>query len=109
MLPPLPTMMQPAPTPGSGEWMRWFRSVQCGKRFDEDKPTFSTDFSLQLAQSLQNFFERHNQKNGKRADRYKRSSAPAQLKKLEPFNPFIIRGEKPEDDQSRVLRDVPPK
>jgi hypothetical protein len=31
------------------------------------------------------------------------------LKKLEPLNPFIIRGEKPEDDEYRVLRDIPPK
>jgi hypothetical protein len=102
-------MLQTVPAPGSGEWMRWFRNVQCGKRFDEDKPTFSTDYSLQLAQSLQNFFEWHNQKNGKRADRYKRSSATARLKKLEHFSPFIIRGEKPEDDEYRILRDVPPK
>jgi hypothetical protein len=106
--PILPMMLQPAPAPGSHEWMRWFRNVRCGERFDKGKPTSSTDFSLQLALSLQNFYDWHNQKNGLSAERYKRSAKKAKAP-LEPFNPFIIRGETPDKDEYRISRDLPPK
>jgi hypothetical protein len=106
--PILPIMLQPKPAPGSDKWMRWFRNIGCGKRFDEDKPTSSTDFSLQLALSLQNFYDWHNQKNGRNAERYKHSATTAKAK-LEPFNPFIIFGETPDKDEYQILRDAPPK
>lgn len=37
--------------------MRWFRNIRCGVPVDQDpaNPTQSTDFSLQLADSVQNF------------------------------------------------------
>jgi hypothetical protein len=43
--------------PGTPEWMRWFRNLKCGVAFDADQPDppQSTDFSLQLADSVQNF------------------------------------------------------
>ena len=43
----------PAFQPGSPGWMRWFRNVQCATPFD--KEATSTDYSLQLAGSVQNF------------------------------------------------------
>ncbi|HEU4693928.1 MAG TPA: hypothetical protein VFS23_36435 [Vicinamibacterales bacterium] len=47
------------PTPpmqgGSPEWMRWFRNIPAATSFDER--TYSTDFSFQVAISLQNFFD----------------------------------------------------
>jgi len=40
---------------GSPGWMRWFRNLPCGTPFNED--AHSMDFSLQLAGSLQNFYD----------------------------------------------------
>jgi hypothetical protein len=61
------------PKVGSKEWMRWFQNLHCGERFDADKPTSSTDFSLQLAASLQNFFNWRNAGSKLVADRYKQN------------------------------------
>lgn len=47
------------PTPpaqgGSPEWMKWFQNLPAGTSFDQR--TYSTDFSFQVAISLQNFFD----------------------------------------------------
>jgi hypothetical protein len=40
-------------SPGSEKWMNWFRNIQCNTPFDVQAT--STDFSLQLAASVQNF------------------------------------------------------
>lgn len=40
---------------GSPEWMRWFQNLPAATSFDER--TYSTDFSFQVAISLQNFFD----------------------------------------------------
>jgi hypothetical protein len=61
------------PPVGSTEWMRWFQNLNCGERFDKDQPTTSTDFSLQLAQSLQNYYDWRNAANKMVANRYKRN------------------------------------
>lgn len=42
--------------PGSPGWMRWFRNLPCGTPFTAEG-TVSMDFSLQLAISLQNFYD----------------------------------------------------
>ena len=63
------------PPVASKEWMRWFRNLNCGERFDNDKPTTSTDFSLQLAASLQNFYNWRNEGTKLVAARYKRNQA----------------------------------
>jgi hypothetical protein len=50
---------KPAPKPGSKEWMLWFRSVFCTTPFDPNGKTdkvLATDDSLQLAESIQNFY-----------------------------------------------------
>jgi hypothetical protein len=39
--------------PGTARWMEWFRNVQCNTPFDPRAT--STDYSLQLAASIQNF------------------------------------------------------
>lgn len=67
---PDPTMV---PAVGSKAWMTWFQNLKCGERFDTDKPTSSTDFSLQLAASLQNFFNWRNEGSKMVADRYKQN------------------------------------
>ncbi len=41
--------------PGSPEWMKWYTNLRCMTPFDEG--TVSTDSSLQMAMSLQNFYE----------------------------------------------------
>ena len=47
------------PTPpaqgGTPEWMRWFRNLPAATSSDER--TYSTDYSFQVAMSLQNFFD----------------------------------------------------
>lgn len=40
---------------GSKGWMRWFSNLKCGTSFDNPVKYQSTDFCLQLAESLQNF------------------------------------------------------
>jgi hypothetical protein len=61
------------PQVGSKAWMRWFQNLKCTERFDTDKPTSSTDFSLQLAASLQNFYNWRNAGSKLVADRYKQN------------------------------------
>lgn len=52
-----PGMVPPGPVPpsqgGSPEWMEWFQNVECGT--SRDPEAYSTDMSLQVAISLQNF------------------------------------------------------
>ena len=61
------------PTVGSTEWMRWFPNLKCGGRFDSNLPTSSTDSSLQLAASLQNFYDWRNDGSKLVAGRYKQN------------------------------------
>lgn len=42
-------------TPADKEWRRWFRDVRCATPFDQQAT--STDYSLQLAASIQNFLK----------------------------------------------------
>ncbi len=62
--PPHPTV-----TPGSKEWMRWFQNYQCGTPFD--KEAISTDFSLQMAAALANFYEWRDTQDGLYASSYR--------------------------------------
>lgn len=62
------------PAVGSKEWMRWFQNLDCGERFDPDKKTSSTDFSLQLAVSLQNYFDWKNSAGKYVAARYRQQA-----------------------------------
>ena len=84
---PLFQKKEDIPEVGSEIWMRWFQNLKCGERFDRDKPTSSTDFSLQLAASLQNFFHWRNEGSKLVADRYKKN----QEKNTNPDLVFKIR------------------
>jgi len=44
------------------EWKRWFRDVQCATPFDEQ--AISTDYSLQLSASIQQFLKARSASNG---------------------------------------------
>jgi hypothetical protein len=48
-----PLFIKGGPAVGTPGWMRWFQNEKCGVPFDKEAK--STDFSLQLAISLQNF------------------------------------------------------
>ena len=65
-----PTFQSPnnQPAPGSAEWMKWFANIPAGESFSALYPetvpelakgtsTFSTDYSLQLAIGIQNFYD----------------------------------------------------
>jgi hypothetical protein len=72
---PLTPFFQPnPPKPGSEAWMRWFRNTPCGQPFDTDAQ--STDFSLQLAMGIQNFYSWRDDQGGIYASEY-RAAAPA--------------------------------
>jgi hypothetical protein len=75
------------PEVGSKEWMRWFQNIKCGERFDSDKPTSSTDFSLQLAASLQNYYNWRDEGSKLVADRYKQN----QTRDTDPDAEYDIR------------------
>ncbi|GAA0686674.1 hypothetical protein GCM10009429_09460 [Dyella marensis] len=51
-----PTFQSNPPPVGSKEWMRWFQNEPAGWPFDPGK-ALSTDYSLQLAGGLQNFYD----------------------------------------------------
>jgi hypothetical protein len=58
------------PPVGSTTWMRWFQNLKCGERFDPDKPVTSADFSLQMSQGLQNFYDWRNAGTKWQAEQY---------------------------------------
>lgn len=49
-------------TPESAKWMDWFRNIECNQPFDQQAT--STDYSLQLALSIQNFVAAKGEENG---------------------------------------------
>ncbi|RUL75282.1 hypothetical protein [Dyella choica] len=52
-----PTFLSPARIPpvGSDRWMRWFQNIEAGVPLDAG--ALSTDYSLQLAQGIANFYD----------------------------------------------------
>ncbi len=54
--------------PGSAGWMRWFRNLKCGQPFDDN--AHSMDFSLQLAQSIQFFYNWRKEQGGQYSKNY---------------------------------------
>lgn len=75
------------PQPGSRAWMRWFRNLKCGERFDAN--AMPTDFSLQLAISLQNFHAWQNEGSKIMADRYTPKRVRARVKEPLPMAPHM--------------------
>lgn len=45
----------PPPGGGSDEWMQYYQNIECGESIDQETQ-YSTDFSFQVAISLQNYF-----------------------------------------------------
>ena len=45
----------PPPVGGSDEWMQYYQNIECGESIDQETQ-YSTDFSFQVAISLQNYF-----------------------------------------------------
>lgn len=75
------------PQPGSRAWMRWFRNIKCGERFDDN--AMPTDFSLQLAISLQDFHAWRNEGSKIMADRYTAKRVRARIKEPLPMAPHM--------------------
>lgn len=70
----MPHSALPDPKPGSVEWMAWFKNRDCSDAFD--KGLMSTDGSLQLAMSLENFRDWKENRGGKHAPEPAISDAP---------------------------------
>lgn len=76
-MPISPLFQENPPAPSSPEWMRWFQNLRCGDRFDPRKKAFPTDFSLQLAISIQNWETWLDSGTRIDADHYKRAKTRA--------------------------------
>ncbi len=74
-----PLFEEDTPPPGSDKWMHWFQNLRCGETFD--KESLATDFSLQMAISLQNFRTWQHEGTNHKADAYKATQVPARIKK----------------------------
>jgi hypothetical protein len=109
-----PLFQDPAqvPAPGSAEWMRWFQNMKCGVPFDQGAQ--STDFSLQLVDSIQNFRAWQDEEKslyGLSASAYGAGgmappgAAAAAAQAPRPLSPFKVRINGRE--QFKILRDVP--
>jgi hypothetical protein len=103
--PQSPLFQLAAPAPSSATWMRWFRNVPCGVPFDEDPqdPTHSTDYSLQLADSVQNFRAWQSEARALSASEYKPSPKPQGGAPVSHFR-RRIHGKL----EYKILRGVPP-
>jgi hypothetical protein len=102
-LSPLFTVNAPVPSPSSPTWMKWFRNIQCGESFDPTLDMKPTDFSLQLAISVQNFNSwKAEAKALSASDYHETSEAPR--RKGPPRSPLQvrIRGR----NEYKILRDV---
>ncbi len=75
------------PTPGSDAWMRWFKNLKCGERFDEH--SLPTDSSLQMAISLQNFNAWRNEGSKMLAKQYTSKRVRARIKEQMPLAPHM--------------------
>ena len=73
-----PMFVKDGPKPGTDEWMRWFQNLGCGEPFE--KHVLATDFSLQMAISLQNYRSWKNEGEKISANGYKSTNSPARIK-----------------------------
>lgn len=102
--PMMPLFQANPPKVGSREWMRWFQNMSCGTPFDRGSK--STDDSLQLAISIQNFLTWRNEDGIYASDYAPTRSAPAsrggrgaarRSTKVKEF--LILRDARPEDTE----------
>lgn len=100
-----PLFERTPPAPGSNEWMRWFKNVRCGEKFDQN--AMPTDFSLQMAIALQNFRTWRDEGSKLLSSRYKSQSVRARLKAVEV--PIHLRPlDDPKDPDIIIQRDYKP-
>jgi hypothetical protein len=104
-----PLFQEVSPPPGSKDWMFWFRNLKCGEPFNNDpaNPTQSTDFSLQLADSVQNFRAWQAAAKGLSASEYhaRQPAAGLQASPLKQISPYKMSiGGK---EQYKIRRDQP--
>jgi hypothetical protein len=93
------------PAPGSDQWMRWFQNLKCGERFDPR--TTPTDFSLQTAMALQNFYKWRDEGSKLLASRYTPKKVPAAEKKPKLLGVPLRTAD--EDDEIVEIRRDPPR
>jgi hypothetical protein len=68
-----------------GGWMRWFQNIRCGEPFDAPGNPWtkdgakSCDFSLQLSQSITNFYTWRDTEDGLYADDYSPQAAASSV------------------------------
>jgi len=113
-------MAPPRPSPGDAKWMRWFQNAKCGTPFDAQAK--SSDFSLQLAISIQNFDEGYTKLGGMYASPTPGPKPPAMpkavaspamaLEAMAPSEKAREAKEPPAPSQGQIIhpivRDVPP-
>lgn len=90
-----PTFQANPPPVGSAEWMRWFQNEPAGQPFSEGAE--STDYSLQLAVSMQNFYSWKCDQGGVFADggnACKKAESKLLLKRGKPAKIFPILRDK---------------
>jgi hypothetical protein len=105
---PLNPLFQPnPPAPGSEVWMQWFQNLKCGEHFDPAKKAHPTDFSLQIAQSIQNWKGWLEEGTTKYAEHYKHAHKRA--KALTTRAPKFKLESHSEDEPAeyRIQRDFP--
>lgn len=101
-----PLFEKDPPAPGSREWMRWFQNTRCGERFDEH--CTPTDFSLQMAISLQNFRAWRNEGSKMLAGRYKAKKVPARVKEPRETGPHRkIMHDAEQEEEVDIRRNYP--
>jgi hypothetical protein len=96
------------PPPGGDKWMRWFKNVRCGEQFDEHS-VIATDFSLQMAISLQNYYAWYNQGWKMRGTEYQSAKVPARIK---PHSSPILHSKPSHEEKEKevdIRRDYPQK
>ena len=97
-----PLFERDPPAPGSDEWMRWFKNLRCGERFDSR--SLATDFSLQMAISLQNFRSWRNEGSKILASRYRSTRVPARIKDPKSPAPYTKRMQSADEPREVEIR-----
>ncbi len=90
LVPLNPLFQSNPPAAGSPEWMKWFRNIHCDESFDPSLPIKPTDFSLQLATSIQNFNAWKSLGTALSASEYQ-AKAGAPERSVPPPSPYQLR------------------
>lgn len=107
-LPISPLFQANPPAPGSDVWMNWFQNLKCGDHFDPQKRAHPTDFSLQLAISIQNWETWLDSGTRIHADHYKHSQerAKARTTSVSKYETHLLNTDEPTTEY-KIQRDFP--